>query len=195
MAVLPFAVCCGQTPGGAEGMTTDPLTGMTFAAGHTADEAGRIVGDQFRTSLTEKGFTVLPDGMVDEAVAALPAELADVYSVERAAAVGRALGADVVVIGSVMRYEELMGTPLAAEKPASVAFAVVAVHSHNGQILWKAKFDKTQQALFEDLRQLGSFFEGGMVWQSAIEFAAIGVGQTLKRMPLKPAPRERSDRE
>ncbi|MBF0170243.1 MAG: hypothetical protein HQK87_04000, partial [Nitrospinae bacterium] len=73
--------------------------------------------------------------------------------------------------------------------PASVAFSVAAVRSSDGTILWKAKFEKAQKALFEDVREIGSFVKGGMVWQTAIEFTAIGVDEVVERMPLKPAKR------
>ncbi len=187
VAVLDFSLCCvDRSPTDPPHVDSDPLTGLTFTIGYTPAESGEIVADRFRSKLVEQGFNLIPDTMVDEAITELPANLNET---ERAAAIGQAIDADAVFAGRVMRYGEREGTQLAASNPASVAFSVAAIRPADGAILWKAKFDKTQKALFDDMREIGSFVKGGFVWQSAIELTELGVGEVVARMPLRPAKR------
>lgn len=192
---LPAEFCCvrsvavvnlherGDHSGGEGGYRCD-ITGMNFTPGAVMEGAGEIVADQLRRRLLEVGFLVAERETTMEA-AAPEAEGAE-YSIDTALRVGMELEVDAVVVGSVMRFEERVGTKLAAEKPASVAFSVAFVRPADGEILWKAKFDKTQQALFENVLDYKTFIKGGMVWQRAEELSAIGVDALVKQVPFQP---------
>lgn len=92
---------------------------------------------------------------------------------------GKATGADHVIIGSVWRYRDR--TP---EMGASVAFTVYLLEVNNGRRVWRGRFDKTQQALTDDLQDAGSFFtKGGGRWLSAEELARVGITQIMQSFP------------
>lgn len=92
---------------------------------------------------------------------------------------GKATGADHVIIGSVWRY--LDRTP---DMGASVAFTAYLLEVDNGRRVWRGRFDKTQQALTDDLREAGSFFtKGGSHWLSAEELARYGITQIMQSFP------------
>lgn len=192
---LPPEFCCvrsvavvnlherGDHPGGDGGYRCG-ITGLNFTPGAVMEGAGEIVADQLRNRLMEMGFLVAERETTMETVAGGREDKE--HFVEMARRVGMELEVDAVVIGSVMRFEERVGTKLAAEKPASVAFSVAFIRPADGQILWKAKFEKTQKAFFEDVLDYKTFVKGGMVWQRAEELSAIGVDTLVKQVPFQP---------
>ena len=92
---------------------------------------------------------------------------------------GKATGADHVIMGSVWRYRDR--TP---DMGASVAFTVYLLEVDTGSRVWRGRFDKTQQALTDDLRDAGSFFtRGGGQWLSAEELARYGIAQIMQSFP------------
>ena len=91
---------------------------------------------------------------------------------------GKAAGADHVVLGSVWRYRER--TP---DLGASVAFTVYLLEVENGRRVWRGRFDRTQQALTDDLRNTRSFFQKGARWLSAEELAGFGIQQVMQKFP------------
>jgi hypothetical protein len=91
---------------------------------------------------------------------------------------GKACGADHVILGSVWRYRER--TP---DMGASVAFTVYLLEVDNGRRIWRGRFDKTQQALTDDLRDAGIFFKEGARWLTAGELARYGIAQVMQSFP------------
>ena len=92
---------------------------------------------------------------------------------------GRMIGADHVILGSVWRFRER--TP---DMGASVGFTVYLIEVDNGRRVWRGRFEKTQQAVTDDLREAGSFFQkGGNRWLSAKELARFGIAQIMQSFP------------
>jgi hypothetical protein len=91
---------------------------------------------------------------------------------------GKAVGADHVVLGSVWRYQDR--TP---DTGASVAFTVYLLQVDNGRRVWRGRFDKTQQALSDDLGNARNFFRKGARWLSSEELARFGIEQVMQRFP------------
>ncbi|MBI4665522.1 MAG: hypothetical protein HY751_03835 [Nitrospinae bacterium] len=161
------------------------ITGLAFAPGTVEDGSGEVVADNFRGALGKLGYAALTREETLEALKKFPAPGDDNF-VAVAAEVGKALGVEAVVVGSVMRYEDRVGGKYIADKPASVAFSVAVINPADGKITWKAKFDKTQQSLFSDLTDYKTFFKGGMVWQTASQLASLGVENILSQSPFHP---------
>lgn len=91
---------------------------------------------------------------------------------------GKIAGADHVILGSVWRYRER--TP---DEGASVAFTIYLLEVDNGRRIWRGRFEKTQQALSEDLLNASSFFKKGARWLSAEELARFGIEQVMQDFP------------
>ena len=161
------------------------ITGLNFAPGSVAEGSGELVANQFRYHLSERGFIVVDPETTGKAVSEASEGERPKYSVDLAARVGRELEADAVIIGSVMRFEDRIGGKIAVGKPASVAFSVAVVDPLASRIIWKAKFEKTQKALFDNVLDYKTFFKGGMVWQRADQLSDLGVVNTLDQMPFK----------
>lgn len=91
---------------------------------------------------------------------------------------GQAMGADHVILGSVWRYSERT-----RDEGASVAFTVYLLEVANGRRVWRGRFEKTQQALTEDLLNAAGFFKKGARWLSAEELARFGIEQVMQDFP------------
>ncbi|HOK06670.1 MAG TPA: hypothetical protein PLN44_04200 [Syntrophales bacterium] len=105
--------------------------------------------------------------------------------------IGRQLEADGVLVGYVYRFRERKGYDYGVEKPASVAFEVQLFRCRDGDLVWKATFDKTQTSLMENMLQISNFVKDRGRWITARELAAEGVEEVLKRFPV-PAPQSSS---
>lgn len=97
--------------------------------------------------------------------------------------VERTFGADAVLVGHIYRWQEREGSDYAVNRPASVAFDLYLLSSADTKILWKAKFDKTQKSLSENILDLGTFFEGRGRWMTVEKLAVIGLRKILAEMP------------
>ena len=97
--------------------------------------------------------------------------------------VGKQFNADAVLIGYIYRWREREGTDYAIKRAASVSFDLHLIRPSSGAILWKGKFDKTQQSLSENLFDFGTFTESGGKWLTVDKLAAIGFDKMLKDMP------------
>ncbi|MDY6856086.1 MAG: hypothetical protein SWO11_15550 [Thermodesulfobacteriota bacterium] len=98
---------------------------------------------------------------------------------------GKQLGATHMILGVVWRYTDRVGTAVAVNRPASVAFAVYLLDVETKEKLWKGVFDRTQQPLSENILDAPDFFRHGAKWLSASELARFGVGKVVKSLPLK----------
>ena len=99
------------------------------------------------------------------------------------AEIGRRLGAEVLVFGSVNRFQERVGGPRSVESPASVYIEVSMVDTRSGHTVWYAVFDRTQKSLSDDITNLRNFMRGGGKWLTAREFADVGIAEMVERFP------------
>lgn len=159
-----------------------PLTGFAFTPGEVETGSGETMADLFRVELAERGVQVADRDATRAAMGAMPATAGE-YNLALGARTAIAAGAQAALMGVVIRFEELQGTKISADRPASVAFSAALV-SAKGELLWKAKFEKTQKPLFTNLLDFRTFFKGGMVWQRAATLANIGVDGVLARALL-----------
>jgi hypothetical protein len=96
---------------------------------------------------------------------------------------GRTLNVDYVFVGFLYRFDERVGAPLAAEKPASVGYDLHLFRVKDGKMVWSVRFDETQQALTDDLLKIGAFLRRKAVWLKAEELASVGMDEILAKLP------------
>jgi hypothetical protein len=96
---------------------------------------------------------------------------------------GHELNADHVMVGLNWRFTQRDGGALTADSPASVAFSVFLVNVASKELVWAGNFDKTQQALSDNLFNASLFFKTGIKWLTAEELAEFGVGKALEDVP------------
>lgn len=97
--------------------------------------------------------------------------------------VGKTFGCDAVLAGHIYRWQEREGTAIGVNRPASVAFDLHLVRPHDGAIIWRTRFDKTQRSLTENLLDAETFFQSGGRWLTAEKLAILGLNKVLKDLP------------
>jgi hypothetical protein len=97
---------------------------------------------------------------------------------------GRSLQADAVMSGTIYRFRQRVGGPMAATTPASVSFAMEFIRVSDGRKLWGRAFDETQRSLDENLFKLGRFLKKGGKWLTAEELATFGLKEVMASFPV-----------
>ena len=162
-----------------------PITGSVFS---TAPVSAEVVN-----KMTAKLFEGVRKGGDFELI--FPGQTRGVYSsllssdAERAEfgmfqQIGQTFSADAVLVGYLYRWRERVGSDRAADRPASVAFELSLIRPEDGAILWREKFDKTQQSLSENLFEWDTFVRGQGRWMTAEKLAELGLEDMLSRMPI-----------
>ena len=88
---------------------------------------------------------------------------------------GRAVKAPYIMTGYVYRFRERVGRGYSAVEPASVAFSVHLIDTLGARVTWTGIYNETQQALTNNLFQLGTFVNRGGGWVRAEELAESGL--------------------
>jgi len=125
------------------------------------------------------GEALIPLQIVRPAYSALPKNPPTDTPQSLAVALGKKLQADHVMVGTVWRYQQLVGSAEAADKPASVAFALYLLNVETGNPVWEATYEKTQQPLSQNVLNIKEFFNMGARWLTAEELARYGMKQVL----------------
>jgi hypothetical protein len=102
--------------------------------------------------------------------------------------VGRAVGADAVLIGFVYRWRERVGAGFGVDSPASVALDALLLRTTDGSVLWHGRFEQTQQALSENLLRIDLYATQGVRWVTARELAGYGLARMISHFPTNKAP-------
>lgn len=142
-----------------------------------APGAERVVTAQIYEVLSSSSrWRFVPDLTTTQALSKLPVT-GDLAS--RARALGKAVGADAVLFGTVSRYVERVGSEYGAKEPAAVGFSLQLISVSADKILWKGAFDQKQEPLSSNLFNWWQFWKGGPRWFSAQEFTRIAVEHLL----------------
>jgi hypothetical protein len=142
--------------------------------------AGRAVTAQIYRFLAEQTlYRFVPDLTIEAIVEYL--DRSD--QLEMAREVAAEVGADAVLFGTVYRFQERVGTPYAATRPASVSFDLGLYLVKTDEIVWRGQFDKTQEALSSNLLNAWMFWRAGPHWFSVRELTRLGVERLLQEIP------------
>jgi hypothetical protein len=98
---------------------------------------------------------------------------------ENALRLGHDVSADGIIYGTVEKYVERVGMDYSAASPASVAFSLKFVDLKSKQVVWTAKFAKTQAALSQNLFDLANFVQRSGRWVRAHEIAQEGTKEAV----------------
>ncbi|NIA19785.1 MAG: hypothetical protein GWP07_05050 [Xanthomonadaceae bacterium] len=174
VAVLPFHVAGGN--GNIQTMTSCQLSKEQIKCEQVASEIGLLTATSMAREIAIYGLH-----RVVEPLDVL--EIIPNLGLVPIKNIGRQLGVDMLVFGTVTRYLERVGGPYGVTRPASVAFEVVMVDARSGKKVWVGKFSHTQKGLSEDLTNLGSFLRGGGKWLTVRELADVGIARLVQQLP------------
>jgi hypothetical protein len=146
-------------PGGAEAVTAELYSQVAMAG----------------------GWEVIPQPEVDNALQKMPPTTVGNLD-ENALKLAHDVSADGVIYGTVERYKERVGMDYSAASPASVTFSLKFVDLKSKQIVWTAKFAKSQAALSENIFDLANFVQRSGRWVRAHEIAQEGVKEAVANL-------------
>ena len=157
-------------------------------------KAGDLVTAQVYRYLSDQTtYLIVPDITVVDTLTTPDLRRA-IGTHERAAALGKAVGADGVIFGRVDRFDQRIGTAYGASQGASVKFSIGLASATTGEVVWEGEFEETQESLSANFFDWWIFWDAGPRWLSASELAGLGVDQLLKECQASLTP-EREDGE
>jgi len=167
-----------------------PICGKVFMTGKVTEDADNMLTEQLFVLLKDrKDIKLIPasqsQGVVSDLLSDDKKKLSEQ---DLLVETGRALDADAVLAGHIFRFRERIGTRYSVDLPASVAFGIHLIRVADGRLLWSGHFDETQQSLFENLFQLGTFLRRKARWITANEMAVSGLKDILKTFPVSNNP-------
>ena len=161
-----------------------PLSQLQFNPEDIVATCDRVLTGYVQEALQKRyGEKVIPLNDVTTVFERIPKNEAVDTPRDLAQKTGHALGADLIIVGTVWKFKERVGGAMGVESPASVAFAIGLIDVADGRMLWKAAFDKTQRSLSEDIRDARAFFQKEAKWLTANELARYGVNEIFKKFP------------
>jgi len=167
-----------------------PICGKVFMTGKVAEDTDNMLTEQLFVLMKErKDIELIPASQSQGVVSDLLSEdKIKLSEQDLLVETGRALDADAVLAGHIFRFRERIGTRYSVDLPASVAFGIHLIRVADGRLLWDGHFDETQQSLFENLFQLGTFLRRKARWITANEMAVSGLKDILKTFPVSNNP-------
>jgi hypothetical protein len=127
------------------------------------------------------GWDPIPEQDVQDAMQKMPPTTLGNMD-DNALKLGHDVSADGVLYGTVERYTERVGMDYSAASPASVAFSLKFVDLKSGQVVWTAKFAKSQAALSQNLFDLANFVQRSGRWVRAHEISQQGVQEAVNNL-------------
>jgi hypothetical protein len=104
-----------------------------------------------------------------------------IYYRDIAIDVGRVLGADTVMVGTISQYSDRGGSEWATDSPSTVSFSVDLLSTKDGSVLWGTSFTETQKPLFDNLFEIKKFVKRKGKWITADEMAKEGARKIAHR--------------
>ncbi len=142
------------------------------------DAAEAVTAELYSQVSVAGGWDVVPSEDVAEAMQKLPPTTPNNLD-QNALQLGHDVSADGVIYGTVERYKERVGLDYAAASPASVMFSLKFVDLKTKQVVWMAKFAKSQKALNQNIFDLANFVQRSARWVRAHEIALEGVKEAV----------------
>ena len=164
----------------------DPLSGTAFMAEPVSQNVvNRMTDILYNRVAAERGYKLVsPDQTKKVFSSIINSDKNVVMSpIEILQEVGNTFEADAVLTGYIYRWREREGTDYAVNRPASVAFDLHLISPAEGTMLWKAKFDKTQRSLSENVLDVSTFIKSKGQWMTVEKLATLGLQKMLAEMP------------
>ena len=154
----------------------------TRETGVTPAEATALVARHLSEALYERGIDVTTQ---EDFGRALTESGAGVPTAPREAArlASERFGAQAVLLGNVLRYQERTGGAQESGA-ASVWFEVALYTAPEGEKLWAGVFNETQRPLSNNVFSASRYPGAGTRWLSVDELAKWGAQQTAASMPV-----------
>jgi len=147
----------------------------------SSDEAAALIARHVAEAIEQRGVEVIPTEDVRRATEDAGPEISIPAMAQM---VAERFGAEALLVGKVLRYQERVGQAAGSTRPAAVGFEVTLYGAPGGEQLWRATFDERQQALSENVFNAARYPGRGSRWLSAGELARWGAEEVAQVMPV-----------
>jgi PBP1b-binding outer membrane lipoprotein LpoB len=183
LLVVPFKVASERYEVGSTVRCS--MCGTVFITGPSSPGNDEYMTNQLLTYLkANTAYTLIPPGAGQGVRAQILAQSLDMPERDLLLEMGRKLGADAVISGTIFRFRQRVGTSYAADTTASVAFSMYLLRVADGAVIWSGHFDETQQPLSENLLQLSTFLKRGGAFLTAEQLAQSGLNKVMATFPV-----------
>ena len=166
--------------GNASGIVRSAVSGAVYMAEPVSrGTVDRMTASLFSRLFKQSGLDLISPGQVRGVFLSIISSNPGMKDMDLFQKIGKIFSADAVLVGYLYRWRERDGTDYSANSPASVAFDLYLISPENKAILWKAKYDKTQKSLSENLFDSDTFFKGGGKWLTAERLAEFALADML----------------
>lgn len=176
----PFDMCAIS---GENATVIGPLTDKVFLTSEIAPEASDYLFPILNQSFNELDRVQVVPFKPSEATSTIGVGPVTGNRTQRLAQLqqlGRENLADVVMCIYLYVFQERIGKDYGVERPAKISFELNMVGVESGGIVWRTDVSETQQALNENLLQIGKFLKRGGRWITAREMAANAIENIAK---------------
>jgi TolB-like protein len=178
LLILPFSTVKSK-----DKIVSCPVCGVDNPAGVVAAEAKGVLTDLLINGLLRRGYQVVPMEKVAGEISRIGGEKAWRDIVFTSKTLARKLGVSLIVAGVVFAYRSREGEALGVTKPAMVSFSLHLIRGKDGRVIWADRYHETQQALSEDIANIGKFLKRRGTWVTAERLARDGITALLDRFP------------
>lgn len=103
--------------------------------------------------------------------------------IDTVAETGVSSGCGAVMVTSVYKFRQRVGSTMAIDEPASTAFDLRIYDTETRHVLWAADFSETQQALMSNIFSFGKAQSRGFKWITVEELLSEGLKERLAACP------------
>lgn len=183
LLVVPFKIASERYEVGSA--VRCAMCGAVFVTGPSTPGDDTYMTNQLLTYVkANTTYTLIPPGAGEGVRSQILAESLNIPERDLLLEMGRKLGADAVLSGTIFRFRQRVGTSYGVDSPASVAFSVYLLRVADGRMIWSGHFDETQKPLSENLLQLPTFVKRGGVWLTAQELSQSGLNKVMVTFPV-----------
>jgi hypothetical protein len=98
-------------------------------------------------------------------------------------AIGKKVSCQGVLLTTVRRFKQRVGTEYATDDPASVDLNMVLIHTESGAVLWTADFRETQESFFDNILSFDKMQRRGFKWITVEQLMEQGITERLTACP------------
>lgn len=98
-------------------------------------------------------------------------------------AIGKKVNCDAVLLTTVRRFKQRVGTEYASDDPASAELHMALMHTRTGAVLWTGDFRETQESFLDNILTIDKVQKRGLKWVTVEQLVEQGIKERLATCP------------
>lgn len=98
-------------------------------------------------------------------------------------AIGKKANCDAVLLTTVRRFKQRVGTEFASDDPASAELHMAIMHTRTGAVLWTGDFRETQESFLDNVLSFDKMQKRGFKWVTVEQLVEQAIKERLATCP------------